>query len=133
MLRKGPNVSSQAEKLNRLMQLLGDAAQEGESFPEFCKAFTIRKNKEHAMAFGRTPYARRLLLLPQCLRSTAHCQAVQQGPEYICQSCGSCKVQRIVEHATELGYGRVCVLKGGSALVRRYGGWPEEPPGGVQE
>jgi glucose-6-phosphate 1-dehydrogenase len=23
--------------------------------------------------------------------------------------------------------------KGGSALVRRYGGWPEEPPGGVEE
>jgi len=111
-------MASQAEKLNRLFELLGGAARDGESFPEFCKALAVRKSKEHAPAFARAPFAERLLLLPQCLRNTELCEATEEAAEYVCARCDACKIGAIARRAEELGYGRVCILKGGSAIVR---------------
>ena len=110
-------VSADPRKLNRLMEMLRGATQEGESFQDFCKALTLRKNKEFALAFSRTAYSERLVLLPQCLRCTAQCQAEEKGAELVCKRCGACKVAAIAERAEELGYLGVCMLKGGSAVA----------------
>lgn len=110
-------MSEKAERLNRLLQFLGDAAGEGSAFAELLKALTARKNREYALAFARTGYGERLLLLPQCLRSTGECQALEDAAEYVCAGCGTCKIDTITRRARELGYGGVRVLKGGSALA----------------
>lgn len=112
------NMGEKAENLNRLMGLLGGAAEEGGSFAEVCKALSIRKNKQNALAFSRTEYSDRLVLVPQCLRSTKDCKAEEDAAEYRCVKCGACKVAAIVERAEELGYKAVRILKGGSAVSR---------------
>jgi hypothetical protein len=111
-------MAPRAEKLNQLLALLGGAVGEGESFPEFCKAFTVRQNAEDALAFSRVPYEERLLLLPQCLRSTKQCVAEEEAAEYVCGRCGACKIDAILRRAEELGYRRVAVLKGGKAIAQ---------------
>ncbi|MBN1808836.1 MAG: DUF116 domain-containing protein [Planctomycetes bacterium] len=111
-------MTSKAEKLNRLMKLLGDDDADGESLPELYKAITVRKNKEYALAVARVDFSRRLVLVPQCLRSTATCSAVEDAAEYVCSACGACKIAAIAARAAELGYPGIHVLKGGSAVAR---------------
>ena len=111
-------VTADPRKLNRLMEMLRGTIQEGESFQDFCKALSLRKNKEYALAFSRTAYSERLVLLPQCLRCTAQCQAEEKGAELICKRCGACKAAAIAERAEELGYLGVCMLKGGTAVAK---------------
>lgn len=111
-------MSEKSEKLNRLMELLGNAAEEGGSFAEVCKALSIRKNKENALAFSQTDYHERIVLVPQCLRSTSDCKAEEEAAEYRCAKCGACKIASIVRRAEELGYQGVHILKGGSAISR---------------
>ena len=111
-------MSEKAEKFSRLMQLFGGASGEGGSFAELCKAVTVRNNKEYALAYSKTDYPDRLVLLPQCLRSTKDCKAAEHSAQYICKRCGACKVTAIAEKAEELGYRGVRMLKGGSAIAR---------------
>ena len=112
-------MAARTEKLNRLMELLGEGG-EG-SFAEVCRAIALRKNKENALAFARTDYGQRLVLLPQCLRSSARCRAEEHQAEYRCAGCGACKIAAIVRRAGELGYLGVRILKGGSAVSRLIG------------
>ena len=111
-------MSSKAEKLNKLLQLIGNASVEGGSFAEVWTAITVRKNKEYALEFSRTACHERVIFLPQCLRSTEKCAAEEHAAEYICRKCHACKIADIVERADELGYAGVRILKGGSALSR---------------
>jgi hypothetical protein len=85
-----------------------------------------RKNAENLDRFRRTPYSRRLVVVPQCLRSTAKCRAEERNHEHLCAECGACKIAAIVRRARELGYLGVRILKGGSALPRVLS---EEKPG----
>ena len=109
------------EKLNRLLQLLAGKTEEGGPFAELCKALTVRKNKEDALAYSKTGYPERLVLLPQCLRSTKACKAEEDSAEYVCKRCGACKVSAVAEKAERLGYMGVRILKGGSAVGRLLG------------
>jgi len=81
-------------------------------------AIVFQKNRENALRFLRTPYARRIVFVPQCLRSTSACQAEQRDGEYLCKNCGACKIPHIARRASELGYITTRILKGGSALPR---------------
>jgi len=85
---------------------------------ETLAAAVFRKNRQNALRFLRTPYAQRVVLVPQCLRATARCQAEERGHEYVCRRCGACKIATIARRAEELGYLGVRILKGGSALPR---------------
>jgi hypothetical protein len=100
-----------------LGSLSGDET-EGCTLNEHSAELILRKNRENTPAFQRTPYADRLILVPQCLRSTEKCQATEYSNEYICAGCGACKVALIVRRAGELGYAGVRILKGGSAVSR---------------
>jgi geranylgeranyl diphosphate synthase, type II len=51
-----------------------------------------------------TPYNRRLLLLPQCLRNDHHCQGVFDELGLICSGCKNCRIDSILERAENLGY-----------------------------
>jgi len=51
-----------------------------------------------------TPFQRRLLLLPQCLRNNHNCQGVFDELGLICAGCKNCQLDHILEKAEKLGY-----------------------------
>ncbi|MEZ5103314.1 MAG: polyprenyl synthetase family protein [Draconibacterium sp.] len=51
-----------------------------------------------------TPYHRRLLLLPQCLRNNLQCKGVFDELGLICAGCKGCQIDDILGKAEELGY-----------------------------
>jgi geranylgeranyl pyrophosphate synthase len=51
-----------------------------------------------------TPFHRRLLLLPQCLRNKQNCQGVFDELGLICGGCKNCQLDGILEKAEKLGY-----------------------------
>lgn len=51
-----------------------------------------------------TPFHRRLLLLPQCLRNDSQCQGVFDEMGLICSGCQSCRIDSILNKAEKLGY-----------------------------
>lgn len=51
-----------------------------------------------------TPFHRRLLLLPQCLRNDSQCQGVFDELGLICSGCQGCQIDSILNRAEKLGY-----------------------------
>lgn len=101
---------------NPLLEMMAASAG-AQDVDEFADAFAARKNAEHAEAFARVPYRRRILLLPQCLRSSTACAAEERTFCYVCAECGACDIPAIVAEAEGLGYMGVYILKGGRAVV----------------
>jgi len=110
------------------MELLGGNAPGGGSVTELCAAIASRKNKENASSFASVPYARRLVIIPHCLRATGTCLAEERAAEYACAKCHSCKIADIAEKAEALGYMGMRILKGGSAVAAML---KEAKPGAV--
>lgn len=106
------------EELTQRLKLFDGMLHEGATFAELCEAVTARRNKEYAVPFSRTEFRDRLVLLPQCLRSTDNCAAEERAAEYVCARCRSCKIADIVDRAEQLGYRGARILKGGSAIAR---------------
>ena len=50
-----------------------------------------------------TPFARRILMLPQCVRSSTLCQAESDVLGLLCEGCGHCAVGAIQAEAEALG------------------------------
>jgi geranylgeranyl pyrophosphate synthase len=50
------------------------------------------------------PYNRRLLLIPQCLKSDNNCNAVIDQLGLICAGCKACQIDDILQKAESLGY-----------------------------
>jgi len=71
------------------------------------------KNGASREKFASTPYNKRILLLPQCLRSR-ECPAELGEYGYECQECGKCNLKEIIHIAKTLGYKDVFILPGGS-------------------
>ena len=75
-----------------------------------------------ASAFWReqvaaVPHARRLVLLPRCLRNVEACQA-QMSPEGLdCRDCGACPLTDLRGEAARQGY-RVLVAEGSPAVLK---------------
>lgn len=63
-----------------------------------------------------TPFNRRILLLPQCVRSSRACQASRDAVGLLCEACGNCPVGDIQEQAEQLGY--VVLVAEGTTAVR---------------
>ncbi|MDI3487519.1 MAG: uncharacterized protein PWR26_236 [Methanosarcinales archaeon] len=79
------------------------------------------KNRVMLERFYATPPERRMILLPQCLRSV-ECPAPLTPEGIACVNCGRCPIGRAKQRAEELGY-RVFILPGSSAikrLIRKY-------------
>jgi geranylgeranyl diphosphate synthase, type II len=51
-----------------------------------------------------TPFDRRLLLLPQCLRNDSSCKGVFDELGLICSGCQGCRIDSILSKAEQLGY-----------------------------
>ncbi len=64
---------------------------------------------------ARIPYERRLLLLPQCLRSVKNCRAEIDDLGLICDHCGSCVIDELQDQAQSLGY--AVLVAEGSPMV----------------
>ncbi len=63
------------------------------------------------------PYDRRLLLLPQCLRSSKTCRAEHDAFGLLCDECGSCALGPVQHEAESLGY--VVLIAEGTTVVTR--------------
>lgn len=61
------------------------------------------------------PFDRRILLLPQCLRSSTACPASFDALGLLCEECGRCGIGTIQKEAEELGY-TVLVAEGTTAV-----------------
>ena len=73
-----------------------------ESFREF--AMVVCGNEIWRSVVAATPYNRRLLLIPQCLKSESNCKAEIDQLGLICAGCQSCQIDSILQKAEELGY-----------------------------
>lgn len=51
-----------------------------------------------------TPFHRRLLLLPQCLRNDSSCKGVFDELGLICSGCQGCRIDSVLSTAEQLGY-----------------------------
>ncbi|MBN2685585.1 MAG: polyprenyl synthetase family protein [Pontiellaceae bacterium] len=63
------------------------------------------------------PYARRLLLLPQCMRDFKHCPATIDEFGLLCEECGRCSIGALQAEAENLGY--VVLVAEGSTVVSK--------------
>jgi geranylgeranyl diphosphate synthase type II len=66
-------------------------------------------------SLAATPYSRRLLLLPQCLRDRSRCKATIDEFGLLCSHCGSCDIHYLQSQAQRLGY--VVLVAEGSTMV----------------
>jgi len=64
---------------------------------------------------ARTPFHRRLLLLPQCLRDGDHCPGDIDEFGLVCHHCGRCAIHTLSEEAERLGY--VVLIAEGTTVV----------------
>ena len=71
-------------------------------FTEF--AMVVCGNEIWRPVVAATPYNRRLLLIPQCLKSDTNCNAVIDQLGLICAGCQSCQIDSILQKAESLGY-----------------------------
>ena len=63
------------------------------------------------------PYERRILLIPQCLRSTTDCPAEMDEFGLLCRECGQCPISELQSLAEELGY-IVLVAEGTTVVLK---------------
>ncbi len=66
---------------------------------------------------ARTPYDRRLLLVPKCLRAEDICPAPFDEFGLLCKECGLCSLHDLTVEAERLGY--AVLVAEGSAIVRK--------------
>ncbi len=71
-------------------------------FHEF--AMVVSGNEIWRSVVAATPYNRRLLLLPQCLKNNSACHAEIDELGLICAGCQSCQIDSILQKAETLGY-----------------------------
>jgi hypothetical protein len=71
-------------------------------FTEF--AMVVCGNEIWRPIVAATPYNRRLLLIPQCLKSDNNCKAEIDQLGLICAGCQSCQIDSILQKAESLGY-----------------------------
>ncbi len=74
------------------------------------------QNRAMGASFGKIPFDRRAIFIPQCLRSI-DCPA-RLSPEGIkCKDCGKCEIMKAKNAAERLGY-RFFIVPGSSFIVR---------------
>jgi len=67
--------------------------------------------------FAAVPFARRLLLLPHCLRKESVCPGTYSPRGLACRGCGGCEIGGLKAEAERLGY-EVLVAEGTPAVVQ---------------
>ena len=103
---------SQAELVAHARRIAGDV-RFGEEFHNYVGV--LINNEVWRDTVARTPYNRRLLLLPQCLRHEIDCPAQLDEFGLVCESCGRCQIGKLQDLAEQLGY--VVLVAEGTAVV----------------
>mgnify|MGYP000961155847 CR=1 FL=1 len=86
--------------------------------PDYCGFLMVLLNNEIWRGiFSATPFERRLLLLPQCLRSSDSCRAENDEMGLLCAECGACPIGELQARAEQLGY-LVLVAEGSTLVIR---------------
>lgn len=78
-------------------------------------AAVLLSNELWREGVAAVPFARRLLLLPKCLRLEEHCPAPFDEFGLLCKKCGLCSIQDLQVEAEKLGY--AVLVAEGSPLV----------------
>jgi len=63
------------------------------------------------------PFERRILLIPQCLRSSTKCKAQLDEFGLLCEQCNGCSIGKFQQEAEELGY--VVLIAEGTTVVTK--------------
>ncbi|NIA22133.1 MAG: DUF116 domain-containing protein [Anaerolineaceae bacterium] len=71
--------------------------------------------------FAGTPFSRRLLLMPHCLRKVDRCRGTYSAAGLACARCGACGVCYLLREAESLGY-QTLVAEGTPAVVQTLAG-----------
>jgi len=104
---------SEAELTDHVRRIVGEFHVDD----EFCSYVRVLVNNEvWRDTVARTPYHRRLLLLPQCFRHESDCPAQLDEFGLVCESCGRCLIGELVDVAERLGY--VVLVTEGTAVVK---------------
>jgi len=85
---------------------LSDAVLREAALEEKFRGFVavLINNEAWAGLLATVPYARRLLLLPQCLRSQKNCRGEIDAYGLLCAGCGACPIDALKTEAEALGY-----------------------------
>jgi hypothetical protein len=82
------------------------------------KVFTYRQNKLQIKKFASTPFNKRIVFAPHCMRNVAVCIAIEKESYYICTRCGGCKICKISELAQKSNYKALYIVKGGRTISK---------------
>lgn len=85
-----------------------------QDFLEF--SMVLAGNEIWRPVLAATPFNRRLLLLPQCLKNNQNCQGVFDDLGLVCHGCHSCSLDYIVSMAERLGYSTL-IAEGTSVAI----------------
>jgi geranylgeranyl diphosphate synthase, type II len=89
----------------RILALAEEAVAQTGVDPGFMEfAMVLTGNEIWRPLVAATPFHRRLLLLPQCLKNNQNCQGVFDELGLVCHGCNSCSLDYIVSKAERLGY-----------------------------
>lgn len=78
-------------------------------------AIVLLGNETWREVVAATPYNRRLLLLPQCLRKTESCKGEMDVLGLICAGCKACNIEGLLNEAELLGY--TCLVAEGTTVA----------------
>jgi geranylgeranyl pyrophosphate synthase len=84
-------------------------------------AMVLLNNEYWRAEFAAVPFQKRLVLLPQCLRSTKCCPAGRDNGHLLCKACGQCPVAELSGLARRLGC-RVLVAEGTPGVLKLIAG-----------
>jgi hypothetical protein len=84
------------------------------SYLEF--AVVVLNNEINLSSLAKTPYDKRLLLLPRCMRNEKVCKGEFDELGLLCRRCGGCAIDGLTEYAQQLGYS-VLVAEGSPVVM----------------
>ncbi len=78
------------------------------------RVYVNLKNNSLEDKVSKVKFKDRIVLLPQCLRSSNGCEAEIGEYGYECKNCGGCDIDKIKSKAEGLGYDAVYIVPGSS-------------------
>ncbi|MBN2434612.1 MAG: polyprenyl synthetase family protein [Spirochaetes bacterium] len=111
------------------LSLLADSFLRAYMFDESYRAYSMLAlaNEVWRPVVASVPYERRILILPECLKSSTSCQAARDSMGLVCAGCMKCQIGEIYEKAEGCGYqvivsegttvARQIVLQGGADAI----------------
>jgi geranylgeranyl pyrophosphate synthase len=92
-------------KLNTLEKLAYELLKQNNISDDYLEfTMVLLGNESWRKTVKATPFNRRLLLIPQCLRNSTSCKATFDSLGLICSGCKGCSIDDILNKAEELGY-----------------------------